>query len=176
MNAEFALRQQTEAAKVLIATLRADGLADDAELVSDAVEGETDLREAIEVALAEIDECEVVEIGAKAKAAEFSSRASTAAARAERVRAMIEQALLTIDLSEPMRLPGATVSLTKRPRQVVITEESTIPSRFYEEQPRPAPKLDKKALLHALANLAPGETIPGATLDNGSVSLTVRRK
>lgn len=176
MNAEFALRRQTEAARELLASLRADGAAEDAEIVASAVEGETDLHEAIEAALAEIDECEVIEVGAKAKAAEFAGRASSASARAERVRAMIERALLEIEASEPLRLPGATVSLSKRPRQVVVTDESQVPSRFFVEQERPAPKLDKKALAAAIAALPDGQTIPGATLDNGSVSLLVRRK
>lgn len=176
VDAEYTLRRQTEAAKHLLATLRADGAADDAELVADTVEGQTGLREAIEAALDEIDECEANEIGAKAKEEMFASRSSAFKARAERIRAMIEQALVTIDLSEPLRFAGATVSLTRRQRQPVITSEAEIPARFFVEQPRPAPKLDKKALAHALANLADGETIPGATLDNGSVVLALRRK
>jgi len=176
MNAEFGLRRQTEAAKVLMATLRADGAADDAELVADAVEGETGLHEAIEAALAEIDECEVIADGCKVREKMFAERRSAAEARAERIKAMIERACLEIELAEPLRLPGATLSLTKRARQVVITSEPDIPSRFFVDQPRPAPKLDKKALLHALNELPDGAAIPGATLDNGSVVLAIRRK
>lgn len=176
MNAEYALRRQTEAAKGLLATLRADGAADDAELVADAVEGETGLHEAIEAALAEIDECEVVEVGAKAKAQMYAGRAAAAKSRRERIKAMIEQALMTIDLEGPMRLPGATLSLSKRAPDLVVGDESLIPSRFFVEQERPAPKLDKHALAEELRTLPAGETIPGASLNNGSVVLTLRRK
>jgi hypothetical protein len=175
-NAEYALRLETEAAKGLLANLRTDGLADDAELVADTIEGETDLTEAIEAALAEIDECDVIAAGCKVKEEQFASRRSAAEKRAERVKAMIEQALLAIDLKGPMKLPGATLSLAKRARAVVITNEADVPARFFIAQPIPAPKLDKKALAAALADLATGQSIPGATLDNGSVSLTVRRK
>lgn len=176
MNAEFTLRRQTEAAKRLVATLRADGAEADGELVADTVEGETGLHEAIEAALAEIDECEVIATGATAKAKMFSERASSAEARAERIRAMVEQALVAVELAGPMRLPGATLSLSRRAPALVIADEAEIPTRFFVEQPRPAPKLDKRALAEAVRSLAPDETIPGASLDNGSIGLLVRRK
>lgn len=186
-DAEYQVRRQTEAAKALIILLKDSGTGDDAELVDDAIEGETGLKEALAAALDEIDECEVLAVGCKAKEEMFASRRAAAEARAERVRGLIEQALVAIDLAEPMRLVGATLSLTKRPRQAVITNEADIPAKFFTEQPRPAPKLDKRALLAALNEIeakraatpegeAPPTPIPGATLDNGSVSLSVRRK
>lgn len=169
---EFNIARQAEAAKRLVASLRLQGVDGDEELVADTIEGQTDLKEAIESALAEIDECEVYIIGLKAKEAEFSARRSRLEERVDRIRAMIEQAMLTTD-QQSFRLAGGTVSLNRRQPALIVANEADIPTRFWIEQERPAPKLDKKALTEALRN---GEAIPGANLDNGSYSLSVRRK
>jgi len=170
-DVEHNVLRQTEAAKKLIRSLFEDG-EDDKELVADTVEGETGLTEAIDAALSEIDECEVIIAGLKAKEQAFETRRKAAEARAERIRALIEQALVATD-QQTMRLPTATISLSRRQPGLVVTNEADIPARFWIEQKRPAPKLDKKALAEALKAR---EEIPGATLDNGSLSLTVRRR
>lgn len=169
---DFAVRRQAAAAKELLASLNIDG-SNDAQLAADTIEGETDLHQALAAALDAIDECEVIEAGCKAKEEQYASRGAAAKARAERIRAAIEQALVSLDLAEPIRLAAATVSLTRRAPAVQITDEALIPTKFFVEQPRPTPKLDKKALAAALRE---GEAVPGASLDNGSVSLNVRRK
>lgn len=172
MSADFELRRQTEAAKDLLANLRAAGqIEDDAELVADTVEGETGLIEAITAALAEIDECDIVEKGCQAKIAEITARQSAAASRRDRVRAAIEQAMIAVDLPK-LKLPIATLTVAKRAAQPVIDNEAEIPSRFFRQPDPPAPKLDKKALATALAD----GPVAGAHLDNGSVTLTIRRK
>lgn len=169
-NTEYQLRRQTEAARSLLKDLRADG-EDDAELMADAVEGETNLLEAIGEAIDANDEDEALVIGLKAKEEAFASRRNAIAKRIERRTALIERAMLETEQTT-LRLPTATLTLAKRAPGVVIASEADIPARFWIEQERPAPKLDKKALKEALAT----ETIPGASLDNGSVSLTVRKK
>jgi hypothetical protein len=169
---EFNIHRQTEAAKSLLSSLRDQGVDDDAELVADTIEGETNLLEAIEAALAQIDECDVLITGLKAKEEEFETRRKSIERRAERVRALIEQAMLATDQTS-LKLPTATLSLTKRAPGLIVNSEADIPSRFFVEQERPAPKLNKKALAAAIKA---GEQVPGANLDNGSVSLSVRRK
>jgi len=169
---EYSLQREKNAARDLLASLKRDGEAGDVELVADAIEGETNLREAISAALDEIDECDVIEAGCKAKAAEFEARAAAADKRRERIRALIEQAMVSTE-QPSLRLPAATVSVTKRPAGLVIANEADIPAEFWITQEAPAPKLNKKALLAALND---NQVIPGAGLDNGSVSLTVRRK
>lgn len=170
--AERMILIQMEAAKRLLANLKEQGSDDDAELVADMIEGETNLVEAIDKAIAEIDECEILIVGLKAKEATFEARRKSVENRAERIRALIEQALVATD-QQSMKLPSATLSLAKRAPNVVLLNEADIPSRFWIEQDRPAPKLDKKALAEALRSK---EIIPGATLDNGTISLSVRRK
>ncbi len=171
---EHSMRRQTEAAKALLVDLRNQGADDDAELVADTIEGETNLMEAIEEAIAELDECDVLVTGLKAKESDFEARRKAIEKRAERIRALIEQAMLATDQMS-MKLPTATLSLSKRAPGLIVTDEADIPAKYWVEQPRPAPKLDKKALTADLRekDVAP---IPGATLDNGSFSLTVRRK
>lgn len=167
------VRRQVEAAKSLLEGLRDQGAGDDAELVADAIEGETDLAEALDAALAQIDECEILIVGLKAKIEEFEGRKKATETRAERLRALIEQAMLATD-QDKLKLPSATLSLTKRAPGLIVTNDAEIPVEFWIEQERPAPKLNKKALIEALRTKK--GTIPGATLDNGSFSLSVRRK
>lgn len=171
VDPSYVLRRQTEAAKSLLANLRANG-EDDAELEADAIEGETGLLEAIAAALDANDEDEVLVVGLKAKEEQFASRRAAIEARIERRKASVERAMMETDQTT-LRLPSATLTLAKRQPGLVVGNEAEIPARFWIEQPRPAPKLDKAALKEALKS---NETIPGASLDNGSVSLTVRKK
>lgn len=172
MEVERDIRRQTEAAKKLITNIRGQEAGDDAELVADTIEGETNLVEAIAAAISEMDECDIHIIGLKAKEAEFADRRRRLEERADRIKALVEQAMLATDQMS-MRLPTATLTLTRRAPGLVISNEADIPTKFWVEQERPAPKLDRKSLLKALNDK---EAIPGANLDNGSISLSVRRK
>lgn len=96
-SAEHSIVRQTEYAKRLLVDLRASGHDGDAELVADTIEGETSLKEAIEAALSEIDEEEAIQIGCEAKEAEFAGRRIASKKRVERIRAMIEQAMLATE-------------------------------------------------------------------------------
>lgn len=140
---------------------------DDAELAHDMVEGETGLIEAISAAIAEIDQCEIIATGCKAKAEEIGKRRSRAEGRAERVRAMIERALLVAEIPT-VTLPTATISVKRLPPRLIVDDESAIPAEFWIAQP---PKLDKSALNAA----AKDREIPGTATTNGSVSLQIRR-
>ncbi|GCA53177.1 siphovirus Gp157 [Sinorhizobium sp. KGO-5] len=170
---EHTMRRQTEAAKALLVDLRNQGADEDAELVADTIEGETNLMEAIEEAIAELDECDVLVTGLKAKETEFEARRKAIEKRAERIRALIEQAMLATEQTS-MKTTTATIVLTKRAPALIVIEEADIPTKYWIAPPAPAPKLDKKALTADLREAK--ATIPGATLDNGSFSLTVRRK
>ena len=176
MDNEWKLRQQSEAAGRLMDELmgmeRGAGLLLDPKTVLDAIEGQTDLLEAIVLAVDEIDGVEVLITGLTEKIAEFSERKSAMTKRKDRVRALIEQAMVICDLQK-LPLPTATLSLRKNKPGLVVLDEAALPGQYFVEQPRPAPKLDK-ALLKEM--IEAGTTVIGAELDNGSVSLTVRRK
>ena len=171
-NAEYSIARNTEAAKKLLANIRASGEGDDAELIADTIEGETDLLEAIGEAVNELDENDIIIAGGEAKIEQVQGRVSATKKRSERIRAAIEQAMIATDQTT-LRLPTATITLSKRAPGLIITNEADIPADYWIEQERPAPKLDKKALLSDLKDKKP---VAGATLDNGSYSLTLRRK
>lgn len=158
------LSREAEAARDLLAAIQAD---DDA-LAHDMIEGETGLFEAIDRALADIDECDVIAAGCKEKEAQFAARRKRAEDRQERLRGLIEQAMLVCDLRTAKR-PSATLTVRDVPPKPIIAEESAIPARFWRQ---PDPVLDKKAINEAAKA---GEDIPGVTLSNGSTSLTIRR-
>lgn len=154
----------TQAAAALIAELQGD---DDA-LRHDMIEGETDLFEAIEAALAEIDECDVVAAGCKEKEAQFAERRRRSDARADRLRGMIEQAMCIAELPS-VKLAGATLSLKSVPPKPIYEDEAAIPSEFWRQ---PDPVLDKKKIADAMKD---GRTIPGVSMTNGSSALQIRR-
>jgi hypothetical protein len=165
------LRREAEAAKRLLASLRDSGDANDQEIVETAIEGETSLIEAISATMDANDEDDILIVGIKAKEETLADRRKAAEQRIERRRAAMEQAMIITE-QEKFTLPTATIFLTKRKPNTVIDSEAEIPAVFWTI-PKVEPKLDKKALKEALEA---GEEIPGAHLDNGSISLSIRRR
>ncbi len=160
------LRRAADAARDLIAAIRADY--DDEKLVHDMAEGETSIMEAIDAALSEIDDCEAIVAGCKAQADILLSRASKFDARKDRIRALIEQAMLIADLPSAKR-PTATVTVKRTPPKPVIFDESLIPAIYFKAPP---PVLDRAAVNAAAKD---GASIPGVTMSNGGISLQIRR-
>lgn len=158
---ELHIRRETEAAKLLLFGMR-DTIGDeDMALLADTIEGETNLLEAIDTALREIDETEVLISGLKEKEGQFYTRRKAMEERLKRFRALIEQAMAVTELVQ-LRRPTATLSLRTLPPDVVVLEESAIPSQFFIPQPPPPPKLDKAALRNALkARQAQIEAVAG---------------
>jgi Siphovirus Gp157 len=191
---EHALRRETEAAKTLLSGIRAMIGDEDMALLADTLEGETNLFEAIDTALAEIDESEALISGLKEKEGQFSKRRRAMEERVRRFRGLVEQAMAVAE-QQKLRRPTATLTLRKLPPDVVVTSEADIPSDFFVPQPPPPPKLDKAALKEALQKreekvefavsledaeereraLASLPPIPGAMLNNGGFSLQIRR-
>jgi hypothetical protein len=191
---EYHLRQQAEAAKTIVAALRESFGGDDLALLADAVEGETDLYEAVDAVLDEIDQTEVLISGLKEKEGQFTSRRRSMEERVKRLRSLIEQAM-AVSEQDKLRRPAATLTLRKLAPDVIVLAEADIPAEFFVPQPPPPPKLDKPALKQALNRreeaikatssiedsdereraLAAIAPIPGATLNNGGFSLQIRR-
>lgn len=163
---EHDLEREAAAARDMLAAI--SGHADDDDLVSDMIEGETNLNEAVQKAIAVIDDCTVTVEGCKSVIADLTARKDRAGRRIQTIRAAIEQAM-TVMGRETMKTPTATLTVKYRPGAAIISEESEIPAEFWKAQP---PKLDKKALNDAVAE----RDVPGAHQGNGTVSLTIRRK
>lgn len=162
------VRIQGEAARSLLANIR-DVIGDDEEMATDAVEGETNLIEAISAGVDRIAElnghCEVLETRQK----ELGERRSRFEDQAERIKTAILVAMGQGELRK-LELPQATLSLRAVAPKAEITDEAAIPSKFWKAQD---PKLDKKAVLDALKAK---ETIPGASLSNGGETISIRVK
>lgn len=157
--------RQAEAARDLLASIHSD----DETLNHDMVEGETDLLEALNLAIVEMDEAEAIAAGCKDRIDVFAARKAQAERRIERIRALIEQALQCVDMPS-VRLPLATLSVKATAPKPIYEDEAQIPARFWKSGD---PKLDQAAIKAAIDA---GETIPGVSQTNGGISLQIRRK
>lgn len=159
------LSREAEAARDLLAQLASD----DETLCQDMVEGETGLLEALTAAVAALDDAEAQIAGCKDREDVFKVRRAAAERRRDRIRALIEQAILRADM-QGVRLPVATLTVQATKPAPIYDDEAAIPARFWKAG---IPTLDKAAIKDALKS---GETIPGVSLTNGGVTLHIRRQ
>ncbi len=194
-DAQYALAKQIEAARVLREQI-ADVAAGDPDFVRDVIEGQTELHEQIGALVASIAEDEALAEGVTRLMGDLADRKRRFQARAEVKRAMVASAMEIGELRK-VETPAGTVSLKAVPPKLVATEEAEIPARYWKSGD---PTLDRKALGDALKSRAaaladaqkiegPDERaaaleaveamyppIPGATLSNGSTTISIRSK
>ena len=168
MSEARTLTKETEAAKALIANM-ADVIGDDAELLSDTIEGETSLFEAISRAVNRINELGtlIASLGEYEKS--MSARKSRLKQQADVLRTSVAVAM-SVAGHKTMELPMATISRKHVPPGISITDEADIPPKFWIAG---NPRLDRKALLEALRD---GKSVAGAQLGNGGETLAIRSK
>ncbi len=163
------LKLEADAAKVLRGKLQGIIAEDDAEAIRDAIEGETDLFEGIDHALARIAELCAMQEAIKTQETRLKARKARLEAQENNIREAILQAMVGAGLDgEKLERPTATLTVSAKPRELEIITETDVPPRFWTE---PEPKIDKRALLAALRA---GEDIEGAKMDNGGVQLSIR--
>ncbi len=177
--------KETRKLNEIVAALDIDDI--DLETLAIIVEGETDLNEAI-MALVEIVQHyeQTLIMGLKNRIDALTARKNRMQKSAENYRALILQ---TMERTGQDKIVGDTCTLSARDvrRGLVVEDEELVPSKYWVSQD---PKLDKKALLadvvqreqeiDAFDPEAPGDTppepIPGARLDNGGRTLSIRIK
>jgi len=123
----------------------------------------------LDIAEAAIDH----ELQAKAvseRITEMTERKSRLMRTSDNLRNIVLQCM-EIRGEDTIKSPTLTLSVSRRGGDLVVTDEALVPSRFFKPQP---PVLDKKALKDAV--VTDGEVIDGATVGNGSIGLTIRRK
>lgn len=157
-------RQAVAAAELVRALQTGDG---DEVLIHDMIEGETDFFEAVERALDEINECELVSAGCADMAKKVSDRKGRFDRRAERLRGLIDQAFQLAGV-ESHKFATATISTKRVPPKLIVTDEASVPSQYYKPQP---PKLDLSSLKEAAKN----GPVPGAEMSNGGTTIQIRR-
>jgi hypothetical protein len=156
-----ALAREATAAHHLIAEIGSD----DETLCHDMIEGETSLLEAIDAALIEMTDCEIIVEGCKSAESAISARRTKAEARKTRIRGLIEQAMMISGLDSAKR-PTATLTVRKVKPKPIVTDESAIPAEYWRQ---PDPVLDKTKINKVT------EQISGITMSNGGTSLQIRR-
>jgi hypothetical protein len=160
------LYRETEAAKTLRAQL-ADIIAGDDELAADAVEGETNLNEAIEAAVQMLADDMAAIKGINDYIEKFTARKERIKQRIEHMRTALGVALEQAG-KKRFDHPAVTLSLRAVAPSVSVTNEADIPSAFWKAG---EPKLDKRAVLATLKEKKP---VPGAQLSNGGTSLALK--
>ena len=164
MNETYKLHKEMEAATALREALDQD----DAELLRDAIEGETNLREMIQTTVLSLDEDMTLVDGLFDHIKSLQERLARLRRRVDYKRAAIEQAMTIAEL-KTLELPTMTATIRRLKPGLQILDEALIPSEFWKDKD---PTLDRSALKKALDN---GARIPGADLDNGSIALQLRR-
>lgn len=160
------LKEQGEAARALILNIR-DVIGEDEEMLETAIEGETDLKEAISAAVDRMAILNDFQESLETRIKSLQERRDRFEDQAARIKAAIHVAMGQAELRK-LELPQATLSVRAVPPKVEIIDESAIPSQFWKPQD---PKLDKKAVLEALKAKEP---VAGAVLSNGGETLSIR--
>lgn len=159
------LQRQAMAAKALIEELNTG---DDESLTHDLVEGETNFFEAVDSALGEMTDCEIIKQGCEAEIARIKKRLDRAKARIEKLKGMIDQGFHLAEI-QSHQFATATISKKKVPPKLIVSDEAQIPAKFFKT---PDPVLDKKALFDAIKG---GESVPGASQSNGGSTIQIRK-
>jgi len=134
--------------------------------LADTVEGLTDLHEIlIAVVRAALDDEAVVE-GLKALIKQNLRRLERLENRAAKRRQIVKDAMLEASIQK-LSAPDFLASVRQATPHVVVTDETEIPSVFWEMRAH----LKKAELLKALKE---GDKVSGAILSNPEMSLTVR--
>lgn len=167
-NVSREVQIQGEAARSLLANIR-DVIGDDDEMIATAVEGETSLIEAISGGVDRIEELKAHREAIETRIKDLQTRRDRFEDQEGRIKAAIHIAMGQAELPK-IELPQATLSLRAVPPKAEITDEALVPSKYWKAQD---PKLDKKAVLDALKAK---EDVPGASLSNGSQSISIRVK
>jgi hypothetical protein len=141
----------------------------DDDALTDTVDGLTNLSDMLaEIIRSRLDDltfCDAL----RGRIREMQSRLARLTERADRKQRVVAATMDDVGLNKLVE-PDFTLSLRSLPPQLVVTAENTIPEAFWRPQ---APKLERQALLAALKA---GEQVPGAVLDNGGTTISVRTK
>ncbi|MCP4410210.1 MAG: hypothetical protein GY807_21195 [Gammaproteobacteria bacterium] len=160
-DASFKLNREMQAAEQIKAHLAAvTGDDNDAELIRDMIEGETNLDTAIEIAIMQTANDNALIEGLKIVIAKMTARQSRIKKRIEMTRTIIQAAMETAQ-KDTFETAVCRITLKNVPDKAIFIDEALIPSDYWKPQD---PTLDKKAVLAALKVKM---DVPGAQLSNG---------
>jgi hypothetical protein len=141
----------------------------DDETLRDTVEGLTNLPELLaRILRSHLDDLALL-AALRTRILDMQERFARLEIRSDKKRALVASVMERADIKK-LTEPDFTASLRQVPPSLVVVDERAIPEPFWRPQP---PKLDRKGLLAALNA---GESVPGASLGNGSTTITVRTR
>lgn len=141
----------------------------DEDTLRDTLEGLTTLPEALATVVRSYLDDLTLAAALGMRISEMQDRLSRIEQRAEKKRAVITVVMERADIRK-LAEPDFTASLRAVPPTLLVADERQIPAGFWRPQ---APKLDRRALIAALGA---GQSVPGAVLGNGTMTLSVRSK
>ena len=158
------LHRELQAAKLLVEQLKTTEALDseeDADLLADMVEGETNLFGAIDAVIQKIHADLALVDAMKIQEDQLSARRKRFEERNQRRKWAIENALIAVGKPRH-RNPLCDISTRKAARSLEITDESAIPGSYWISG---EPKLDKRLLLSDLKDaVSDGQEIEGVKL------------
>ena len=157
------VRNQIEALKGIYPELE-----EDADLLANTVEGETDFERVIDKLVSFVREAETMAEAVKARKDEIAERQKRFERQGEAGRKII-LSLMDAAQQPKLTLAEATLSITKPREKLNIWAEEEIPQGYVRLIREP----DKKAIMAALRS---GNDIPGAELEVGQPSLMIRTR
>lgn len=140
----------------------------DPDLIHDTLEGQTDVFEIVDWLLGKLADEEAMQEAIASRIEALAVRKQACGGRIERLRQALLSCMLAVG-EKSLRRPEATVSVASRKPGIQAIDETVLPDRFFKTER----KVNRADVGVALKD---GEVVPGVTLDNGGISLTVRRK
>ncbi len=141
----------------------------DEETLRDTLEGMTNLTDMLGAVLrSQLDDLDLT-AALRARIADMQERLARIDVRAAKKRELV---ISTMERADIRKITEAdfTVSLRPTPPPLVLVDEKEIPEDFWKPQPA---KLDRQGLIAALKA---GSDVPGATLGNSALTISVRTK
>jgi len=143
-------------------------LEEDATLLADTIDGETEFERVAEKVLEFIRDAETLASAVKQRKDDMGERQKRYERQGESGRRIL-MTLMKAARTDKLVLTEATISLTKPRDSVSITDLDALPQGFFRSERKALPK-------EILAAIKSGETVPGAELVTGEGGVSVRTK
>jgi hypothetical protein len=166
---------------------------DDEQLLADMIEGEVDLEGYVDTVSKMIADDEATCEALAVRAKQMTTRKARISKRAERLRTLLAT-VLDDSGTKTITTPEATVTVTRLKPGIIIEEEADIPVEWWKRQDPTLNKPglrkhlnDRREALESISDEAVDKEslraeidkefpeVPGVSLDNGELSLKIRR-
>ena len=141
----------------------------DEETLLDTLEGITDLTEMIVSVIRSREHDIALIVALKTRLSDMQARMERLNQRAETKKQIVTSVMDRANFKK-IEAPEFTISCRPTPPSLLVDEEGRIPEKYWVPQ---SPRLDRRGITEALKN---GESIPGAILSNGGMTIQVRRR